>query len=290
METLLRDCDSVLTLADGRNLGYATYGDPAGRTVMYFHGGMSSRIDATSCATAAREAGLCVVAPDRPGIGLSDRHKRASLLDWPSDVLQLANHLGAERFAVLGWSFGGAYAAACGSALPERVASTGLIASGIPIDWPGMIEQINRMDRRFLKLANHAGIADEGAFLAIRSLALHAPEKFVQQTVASLSDQSRQAIMRDPDEFVAATVAAFAHPAGALDDYRIWNQPWGFDVADIRGPVEVWHGSNDELCPATWGQRLAAAIPTGHLHLVEGAGHFVARDHWPEILTSLNLD
>lgn len=275
-----------MTLPDGRTLGFAQYGDPNGHPVVYFHGGLSCRIDATSVDPVAAEMGINVIAPDRPGVGLSDRHKGASLLDWPDDVSALADELDFDRFAVMGWSFGGAYAASCGYALAERVRATVLIASGIPRDWTGMLEGIDRMDRIFLKLSGRGALLDEGAFVAIRKLARTAPALFVKQAVSTMSEQSRDAIARDPQEFIDATVMALADPGGALDDYRIWNRPWGFDVAQIPGPVQVWQGDQDELCPPEWAQRLENTIPTAELHMVPGAGHFVARDHWAEILDS----
>jgi pimeloyl-ACP methyl ester carboxylesterase len=150
-----------------------------------------------------------------------------------------------------------------------------------------MIEQINGMDRVFLKLSGRSGAVNEAAFVAIRTLAKRTPNLFVKQTVRKMSDQSRNAILRDPAEFVEATVAALINPGGALDDYRTWNQPWGFDVADIAGPVKVWQGAEDELCPPQWGQRLADAIPASQLYSIPGAGHFIARDHWADIFDSI---
>lgn len=283
VKNLMRDCDRTIVLRDGRTLGFAEYGDPDGFPVIYSHGGMSSRIDATSAGDAAATAGFKVIAPDRAGIGLSDRHKGAMLLDWPRDVAELADTLGIGKFAVMGWSFGGAYAAASGFALPDRVTTTVLIASGIPRDWPGMTSEINRLDRIFMKLSGSVGLADEAAFVAIRIAASRTPQLFIRTTIADMSEQSRDAITRDPEEFVQSTIAGFSHPAGALDDYRIWDQPWGFDLAQISGPVQIWHGQCDELCPPEWGRRLAGAIPTAELHEVPQAGHFVARDHWKEI-------
>ena len=41
--------------------------------------------------------------------------------DWADDVAALADHLGVERFAVMGLSSGGPYAVACASLLGDRV-------------------------------------------------------------------------------------------------------------------------------------------------------------------------
>lgn len=77
---------------------------------------------------AAAEAGIRLIAPDRPGMGGSDFQPGRRVIDWPADVAALAEHLALERFAVLGYSGGAPFAAAVGAMLPERVRSVSLVA------------------------------------------------------------------------------------------------------------------------------------------------------------------
>jgi len=65
--------DAVVTLRDGRRLGYSIYGDPSGLPVLSCHGGLLCRLDASSADAAARDLGVGVISPDRPGVGLSER-------------------------------------------------------------------------------------------------------------------------------------------------------------------------------------------------------------------------
>ena len=287
MKRYLGHRDRVMRLSDGRTLGYSDLGDPAGFPVVYCHGGLSSRVDAGSADSPARAAGIRLLAPDRPGIGLSTRNPGFTLADWARDVADLTGQLRIDRFASMGWSFGGAYAAAIGNYLPEKVSDVVLIASGIPRDWPGMMTEINSMDRVFLRFSGAGSLLDRVAFTAIRGMASRTPSLFVKVTVRDLSAQSRGAIARDPQEFTRATTEGLANPAGVVDDYRIWNAPWGFDLATMNVPVQLWHGEDDELCPPEWSHRLAEALPHATLTLVPDAGHWVARDHWPEILAAI---
>ena len=57
--------------------------------------------------------GVRLISPDRPGMGLSTYQPGRRLVDWPADVAHLTEALGIERFAVMGWSAGGPYAAVC---------------------------------------------------------------------------------------------------------------------------------------------------------------------------------
>ena len=67
-----RDAPESMRLGDGRRLSFARYGDPHGRPLFYFHGMPGSRLEGAVIDDPAREKGIRVVAPDRPGMGWSD--------------------------------------------------------------------------------------------------------------------------------------------------------------------------------------------------------------------------
>ena len=50
--------DKIITLSDGRRLGYAEYGDPTGWPLMFFHGTPGSRIMARFAGPKAWELGV----------------------------------------------------------------------------------------------------------------------------------------------------------------------------------------------------------------------------------------
>src|SRR5262249_13234638 len=111
--------DRVLTLRDGRRLAYLDYGDAAGFPILCCHGTPGSRLDFAVYGTPLDEVHVRLIVPDRPGYGCSEAKRTARLLDWPDDVAQLADHLGLARFAVLGVSGGGPFAAACAYKLAQ---------------------------------------------------------------------------------------------------------------------------------------------------------------------------
>ena len=275
-------------LADGRKLAYSEYGDPAGTPVINCHGGLTSRRDIESCEDDARAAGVRVISPDRPGIGRSDAKPGRALLDWPADVGALADALRVERFAVLGWSAGGPYAAACGFALPERVTSVGLVASAIPGDWPGMAHEINRPDRRFIALSTRAPWVERLVFRAMGGAARRTPAIFRRLSAISLDGPSRELVMSaGASAFSGPIGEGLRNPAGVIDDYRILGAAWGFDPAEIRQPVHIWQGADDNMLPAGWAERLAARLPNANLRLCPGEGHFLALARYPEIFAAL---
>jgi pimeloyl-ACP methyl ester carboxylesterase len=76
---------------------------------------------------AARELGLRLVAPDRPGIGGTDPSRLRRLADWMKDAALALDALVPGPATVLGISAGGPFAAACTAQLPGRVRSLTLI-------------------------------------------------------------------------------------------------------------------------------------------------------------------
>ncbi|PSP57408.1 hypothetical protein BRC82_00185 [Halobacteriales archaeon QS_1_67_19] len=59
----------TLALPDGRTLTYATYGDDDGAPLVFHHGTPGLRVLDELLSDAARERGVRVIAPDRPGFG-----------------------------------------------------------------------------------------------------------------------------------------------------------------------------------------------------------------------------
>ena len=150
-----------VTLPDGRELAYEEYGDRDGTPVLSFHGGLSSRLDAAPAHDAAVALGVRLISPDRPGMGRSTFQPDRRLVDWPADVACLADALGLEHFAAMGWSAGGPYAAVCGALMPERVTALALLSSSVPIDLYGTTRGLTPDDRLLLVLG--PPVADGGA-------------------------------------------------------------------------------------------------------------------------------
>ena len=266
--------DRTIELEGGRLLGYLDLGDPEGVPIVSCHGGLSSRLDVLPAAASATAHGVRLLAPDRPGIGQSDRREGRTLLDWPADVAALADQLGLDRFGVMGWSVGGLYAQAVGRSLGDRVRGVALIASPIPPDWDGMRDELNRMDRVFLKLSGHAPGIDRTIFHLMHATATHLPKAFAREMKLE-GDVATQ--------LPAAIAEGLTDVAGVVDDYRVFGAPWGFEPSEITVPVHVWQGDADDLVPPAWGPRLADAIPGARLTVVPDAGHFLWYDHWDDI-------
>jgi len=75
--------------------------------------------------------------------------------------------------------------------------------------------------------------------------------------------------------------------AAMIDDYLVCRRHWGFDPADMRVPVTLWHGGSDRLVPLAHARMLAAAIPDCTARVAPGGGHFFYSRSLAEIVGSL---
>ncbi len=99
--------NQTLKLKDGPTLGFAEYGDPNGKPIFHFNGSGGSRLEPPVDKTILTELEIRYISTDRSGHGISTPQPGRELLDWPDDISSLVDHLGIDKFYVLGWSAGG---------------------------------------------------------------------------------------------------------------------------------------------------------------------------------------
>lgn len=268
--------------------GYALLGDPAGRPVLSCHGGLTSRLDVVPAHAAARRAGVLLVSPDRPGVGLTAREPGRTVGGWPARASALADRLGIGRFSVLGWSMGGPYALACAALLGDRVTAVSVVAGGVPLGWPcagGTFA--DRMDARLLVLAREWPGTAALVVAASRRLALD-PAAWWEVARRTMPAADVAAVEGAGVAWYAGAVAeGLVDPAGVVDEYRAYDGPWGFRHEDVAQAVRLWQGAEDVVVPPSWSEAAAARLPRCELRMVPGAGHLVALGRWDDILDDL---
>ena len=287
--------DDVIRLSDGRRLAFAEWGDPQGSTVLYFHGTPVSRLDCPD-ETVTASSRVRLVTIDRPGIGGSDVLPRRTLADWPKDVLELADALGLGEFAVIGWSGGGPYAAACAARIPARLTGVGIgacrhLSQFNFVENPVAYDELRGEGGTLAELARQdpdaaARAAAEADREWVYALWEH-PESFFDSRPLPEADrrefedpERRRSFLEAMRESVRQGPEAFAWES--IDVFL----PWGFQLADIAIKVHVFYGEQD-----TWVERrhidfLVATLANGHLTAWPDSGHGPSR-HWGEILETV---
>jgi pimeloyl-ACP methyl ester carboxylesterase len=278
----------VVRLRDGRSLGYAERGIAGGPVVVDFHGNPGSRLSFWGEDDVIRASGIRLISVDRPGIGFSDHQAHRSVADWPSDVVQLADVLGLERFAVMGHSVGAAYAAVCAHQLPERITGAGLVSPIIPLDSPQAIDELGKPGQWLLarNRPSMLRVSIRVLFLLARLVPNAARVVFgANSTPEEKAISSRPDVMRRA--LASARESTRQGALGLVEDMRVVMRPWGFDPAEIRVPLLIWQGDRDSSIRESWGDWWADKVPGAQLIRCRGEGHLLIEDRMREILDAL---
>ena len=263
---------------DGRTLEYATGGDPAGAPVLIHHGTPGAGVLAPEWDEVARSQRLRLVIHSRPGYGRSGRLAGRDVVDVADDVAALADALGADRFLTFGFSGGGPHALACAALLPDRVVAAVALASIVPRDAAGLDFHAGMGEGN----VDEFGRAERGE-QPLRELLEPATDGLVAMTQDEMAESMAGVLTPADDRELRGPIGAtllrhFQHGLsegvdGWIDDDLAFVRPWGFDLAAIAVPVQVWQGRHDAMVPFGHGEWLAANVPGAEAHLSDDDGH-----------------
>jgi pimeloyl-ACP methyl ester carboxylesterase len=263
-------------LSDGRFLCYGEYGDLQGTPEFYFPGFPGSRVEGLVMEEVARKLSVRIIAVDRPGIGLSTSKPGRTLLDWPDDLSELADALGLARFAVMGHSGGGAYAAACAYKIPHRLTAAGLVCSVGPVDIPQVATGALRAARLAYRLSLHTpGLLTFPYNMASLCVKRHA--KNIIPLLHKIGARPDRLLLEQPrlrQMLIASHCEAVRKGhSGIYQDLRILTSPWGFSLKSIPIPINLWHGELDTVLPPVIGRHLARSIAQCRARFYSNEGH-----------------
>jgi len=268
----------LIPLASRRRVAVMEYGDPQGTPLFYFHGWPAAGVQGALLDAPARELGVRVLSPDRPGIGASDFHPERRLLDWPPLLRELATALGITRCRVLGVSGGGPYALAAAWALPDLVEAAGVVCGAPPLAGIGDTRGLQPAYRALLGLQRLSPSIVRGLFYALRPLGLWRPPARVVALLARVLPPCDAAALTDPVSGMLALNAmreSWRQSAlGVITDAEIYSAPWGFAPRDVRVPIRLWHGTEDRSFAPSFAEAIARELPACTFRLVPDAGHY----------------
>ncbi|HEX4473649.1 MAG TPA: prolyl aminopeptidase [Polyangiaceae bacterium] len=279
-----------LRVSDVHTLYFEQSGNPNGKPVVFLHGGPGGGTDPKQ-RRFFDPARYRIVLFDQRGCGKSTPH--ASLEDnttWHlvSDIEQLREHLGIDRWQVFGGSWGSTLALAYAQKHPERV--TELVLRGIflifeseirwfyqwgtselfPDAWEKFVAPIPDSERGDLMRAYHARLTSDDA--SVRTEAARA---------WSIWEAATSYLRVSADHIARAGEDEFALAFARIECHYFMNR--GFferetqlidDVPKIRSiPAVVVQGRYDVVCPMVTAWRLHRAWPEADFRIAADAGH-----------------
>jgi pimeloyl-ACP methyl ester carboxylesterase len=284
--------EGVVTLRDGRRIGFAEYGPPQGRPVLWFHGTPGARRQVPPTArVAADERNIRIVALERPGVGASTPHAYDSILDWADDVEECVDQLGIDRFGIVGLSGGGPYVLAVTYRLADRTIAAAVIGGVAPTrgdDAPegGVVQLTVRFSVLLEWLQEPLSRGLWALVWGLRPLASQAFDLFAHFSPAGDKDVFAAPGMKEmfTDDLLKATRRQFRAP---LADLRLFGRHWGFSPRDLAVPIFLWHGDEDYIVPVAHSEHLADLVPGSELRVRVGAAHLANLTLGHEVLDAM---
>jgi pimeloyl-ACP methyl ester carboxylesterase len=275
-----------ITLPDGRELGYLIVGE--GKPVFYFHGLPTSRLDILYLKEQSNSRSLKIIGVDRPGFGLSTYAPRTSFRDFCDDVNHLADYLGINRFALIGYSSGGPYVVTYSALFPERVTRAVIISSlSLPMNVNEMFG--SSLERLIVNLASKfkpLGIwylkQERNTWLKL----VKDPNTFLEskmgKKIIENAPEDDARIIKDQNfrgSFLGSISESYRQGDDSLkslyEERLLSYKGWDVDLSQIHtGLTYILHGADDKRVPVGNAYRNAETIPGAHLEKLEGKGHF----------------
>jgi pimeloyl-ACP methyl ester carboxylesterase len=286
--------ENFVRLQGGAVLAFQEYGDANGVPVVFCHGWPSSCTMAQLTDEPARELGVRIISPDRPGISGSSLQPNRKLADWPHVVERLLEHLGIGEFRMLAISGGAPYAYATAVAMPNRVRSIAIVCGAIPMAELEDARGLLPLYRWMLALyRSRPLLLRRLVFMARPILSVRPPVRLRPLLLKMLMLRPCDAeSLRDAAAFEAIFEsqrrAWRGSGEGVMADAQIYAQPWGFSLEDIRVPVRLWHGKQDRAFSVHLAEEVAKRLPECNVRLIDNAGHYsLPIRHLREILKDL---
>lgn len=270
--------DRNIQTTDGRTLLVQEAGDALGRPVLIHGGTPGSRLLYQPHINLAREQGIRLISYDRPGYGGSTPRPGRTIADCAQDVRAIADSLSIDRLAIWGISGGGPHALASAALLSDRLVAVASLASPAPfgardLDFFAGMGQLNVDDTKLMLddpvKAREKSQRDRAELLSAT------PEGFRSFMQSLLTETDAAVLTGELAEHLVTSTREGLAPGdqGWWDDSWAMIHAWGFGLDEIRVPLLVWHGRQDQFVPFQHGEWLAAHIPAVEAHLTDDDGH-----------------
>jgi pimeloyl-ACP methyl ester carboxylesterase len=167
---------------------------------------------------------------------------------------------------------------ACAALLPNLVGAAAILASPAPYPAEGLNYFAGMGEMNVTEALAALNGREEGAQAIEKSAAalLRAtPETIVHAFRTLLCPADAAVLTTDFASFIVNSIREGIGESrdGLIDDEMAFISPWGFELSQIRIPILLMHGRQDQMVPFSHGKWLAGRIPTVEPRLLDNDGH-----------------
>ncbi len=280
--------DRILT-SDGRLLAYRDFGDPEGRPVLFIHNMIGGAIWTRKMEQLARARRWRIIAPSRPGFGLSDSYPARDMelvRKTCSDMRALLDQLGIDRALVIGMISSAGVGIRFAKDHPDRVVGLLNVSHAGVIDdelIDGMANPSRAMAKTYRKSATALRFLIR---VAVASVDLLGPTQMLR---SNFRRSEPDALLFEDKELVDAIGQGLQHAiaqggeAFSRDGFVSLND-FSKELRSLTCRAVCLMGSEDVMYPTTHALRLMKGIPNYEAVVLENAGQFVFYGRFGEVL------
>ena len=284
---------NTMTLTDGRRFSWIEMGDPEGRPVLFFHHLYLSPFWTEPAIESLGRQGWRIIAPSRPGFGLSDRVAATTpeqRIEATSESCeQLLHRLGISSVLVVGHANGMIHAQDFAARRPERVRA--LLSVGGETSWEAGMEA-NMPWHHKIMITTLLKAPSAIGFIARATVAFidTGREAFVLKTLHRDSPLE-QRIARRPEvrqvifEGLRHTVQQGAH--GLIAEIRLALTDRREIARRVKCPFRIVHGLEDNVFAPAMFDLFARTVPGVELIPIPDAGQYLLYSHWPIVISEM---
>ncbi|WP_091752918.1 prolyl aminopeptidase [Methylobacterium sp. ap11] len=279
----------ALDVGDGHMVYYERVGTRGGKPAVFLHGGPGGGINPIY-RRLFDPSRYDVLLFDQRGCGRSTPY--ASLdanTTWHlvADMERLRQHMGVERWLVLGGSWGSTLAMAYAQTHPKRVSE--LILRGVytltraELDWYYQFGVSEIFPEKWERFIAPVAMSDRDDMISAYRKLLTSNDPDVQIEAAkawTIWEGETITLLPNPDFSAAYADGHFALAFARLENHYFVHNCWMEngqllrDAGRMKGiPGAIVHGRYDMPCPVKNAYLLHKAWPDASFHIVEGAGH-----------------
>jgi len=278
----------LFLLSDGRQISYLEYGEKTGNPIILLHGIHHSRLMFGLIPDFPFRDDLRLIIPDRPGYGLSDFYKYgSSIIDYPKDIMELADSLSLDKFCIFGFSGGAPYALACAWKIPDRINSIGIFAGIGPLNKKSAEGIMLAM--RMLYWVSHKTpviartVMDSLSLLVRTNFSLY--EKMLYKRLTEKDKYSHSRL--GPHEAIVLDRIEGFRQGGKASAYDLSLAiGWPIPLEEIVSKVYIWQGDNDRYI-GEMGRYMSGILPRCDINIIPDEGHYWIIENLEDMLLTL---
>lgn len=278
--------------SQGRRLRYFDNGNTSGTPILFFHGfpgGYEQGLLINST-----KKNIRFISFDRPGLGESDLQGESSLLGFAKDLEELIDHLGLNQVCLMGISGGAPYTVATAFHLQTRVQKISLICPLSPLSFDEVFKAMPESSQKLFLIYKNSPLLSKLVLKTYRQLFLFHPEFFFSQMIKRYPEEDRTVLAPGSEvrtHLLKSFQTGFQQGIHGLNsDLKNYFSPLTYDLNHILTPVDIWHGTKDNVVPYQVGKWYARNLPHGNFHLIENEGHFSLPCRWHEQILDALLE